>query len=565
MRRKSLVEAVLVIAAASMVAVAMTYPFASQLGSVGRIETGDGQWSIWVVNWVARTLVADPLHVFDANIFYPHRGTLAYSETNLVTGALAVPAYWATRNPYLAHNLVLLLSFVLAAAGGYYLARYLTGSRAAAAVSGLLFAFCPYVFAHTAHIHLMLTAGLPFSLLAFHRLAEAPSAGRGAALGTVMALTGLSCGYYGIYAALVVSLASLYYLVSRRRWTDRRYYGALAAAAVVASVLLLPFIGQYASLGEGNRPVRELKDQFLYSANWSSYAASGGLAHRWMLDHIGEWRDVLFPGFTALAFGAFGLWAGLRGRAVGRDDTGGSLGAVARPRETTVFYSFLTVVSFWLSFGPKAGLYSIAYATFPFFSLMRAPARIGLLVMLGLSVLAGIGVAAICRNRRWPVIAAAAALAGLVEVTPVPVRFRPVPPHSTVYDTLALVPDGAVVEMPFFWLSRDFHRHTYYMRMSTLHWKPLVNGYSDHTPRDFAEMALPVHWFPTRESFAVLRRYSPRYVVFHLNFYDRVSRAEVLERIEQFRDYLRPLASDDDHRLYEIVAWPEATSIQTPR
>ena len=47
------------------------------------------------VAWVARTLVVDPINVYDANIFYPHRGTLAYSSRPTrepkrasVTGAL---------------------------------------------------------------------------------------------------------------------------------------------------------------------------------------------------------------------------------------------------------------------------------------------------------------------------------------------------------------------------------------------------------------------------------------------------------------------------------------------
>ncbi len=467
---------------------------------------------------------------------------------------------------------MLLLCFVLAAIGGYYLARRLTGSRPAAAVSALLFAFCPYVFAHTAHIHLMLTAGLPFALLAFHRLADAPSAGRGAALGAVMALTGLACGYYGIYAALIVSLASVYYLVSRRYWTNGRYYLALATAAGVAALLLAPFIKQYVDLGEGNRPVRELKDQFVYAANWSSYLASGGLCHRWILNHIGEWRDVLFPGFTSLTLAMAGVWAAVKDSRTGIPPTefpspDASEGARLQPssrvavspvRETTGFYSLLTAFTLWLSFGPKAGLYSLVYAVFPFFSLMRAPARMGILVMLGLSVLAAIGLASLLRARRHAALwASVLALAALVEVTPAPMRFKPVPAPSPVYETLAMAPEGAVVEMPFFWLSRDFHRHTYYMRMSTLHWKPLVNGYSDHFPSDFAAMALPVHWFPTREAFDVLKPYSPRYVVFHLNFYDRVSRAGVLDQIDHFREYLRPLASDPDHRLYEIVAWPK--------
>jgi hypothetical protein len=563
--RKSILEAVLVMAAASTLAVAMTFPLAFELGRVARVDTGDGQWSIWVVNWVARTLVADPLHVFDANIFYPHRGTLAYSETNLVTGALAIPAYWATRNPYFAHNFVLLLSFVLAAAGGYYLARHLTGSRSAAAVAALLFAFCPYVFAHTAHIHLMMTAGLPFSLLAFHRLADAPSPGRAAALGAALAATGLSCGYYGIYAALLVSLASVYVLVVRRRWTDWRYLAALAGAAGVAALLLLPFLKQYADLGEGNRPVRELKDQFVYSATWSSYLTSGGLGHRWILEHLGEWREVLFPGLTTLVLAAAGVWAAIGGRGVSPvgPSSGGTgvppVGPARRVRETAGFYALAAGFTLWLSFGPKAGLYSVVYEVFPFFSLMRAPARIGLLVVLALCVLAAIGLAHLLRGRRRPLVwASVLALAALLEVTPVPVRFNAVPPDPPVYETLARMPAGSVVELPFFWRRRDWPRHTYYMRLSTRHWKPLVNGYSDYFPPAFIHSAAAIHAFPSRAAFDALRPFSPRYAVVHLNLYDPTTRENVLARLDEYRDHLRPLASDPDCRLYEIISWPTA-------
>ena len=560
--RRGLLEAVIVIAAASVLAVAMTFPLAFELGRVGRIDTGDGQWSIWVVNWVARTLVADPLHVFDANIFYPHRATLAYSETNLVTGALAVPAYWATKNPYFAHNLVLLFSFVLAAAGGYYLARYLTGSRPAAAVSSLLFAFCPYVFAHTAHIHLMLTAGLPFSLLAFHRLADAPSARRAVALGAALAATGLSCGYYGIYAALLVSLASLYYLVVRRRWRDWRYLAALGAAAIIAAVLLFPFLKQYADLGAGNRPVRGLKDQFLYSATCSSYLVSGGFAHRWLQTYVGEWREVLFPGFMTLALAAVGLWVGGASSLVPRASTatgnGERFAVTPRLRETTGFYALAAAFGFWLSFGPKAGLYGFVYHAFPFFSLMRAPARIGVLVILSLSVLAAVGLAQLLRGSGRAIAwASVVALAALIEVAPVPVHFRPVPPDPPIYDTLAAVPRGPVIELPFFWRSRDWSRHTYYMRLSTRHWNPLVNGYSDYFPPDFVKNAATLQAFPSAEAFAMLRQYAPRYVLIHLALYDPHGRVLVTAGLDQYRSCLRPLASAGEDRLFEIVCWPE--------
>src|ERR1700750_1216796 len=110
-----------VLLASAILTAALTYPVAFKLGHVGRVDHGDGQLSIWNVAWVARTLVADPLHVFDANIFYPHRGTLAYSENNLGAGVLALPVYWLTGNAYAAHNSAVLAAFLLSVVGMYYL------------------------------------------------------------------------------------------------------------------------------------------------------------------------------------------------------------------------------------------------------------------------------------------------------------------------------------------------------------------------------------------------------------------------------------------------------------
>ena len=59
-----------------------------------RVDNGDYSLNVWAVDWVARTLPTDPAHLFDANIFYPARLTLAYSEPLILQGALAIPAVW---------------------------------------------------------------------------------------------------------------------------------------------------------------------------------------------------------------------------------------------------------------------------------------------------------------------------------------------------------------------------------------------------------------------------------------------------------------------------------------
>jgi hypothetical protein len=132
-----------VVAAFSILTAVMTWQVIARIGSVARIDNADGEFGIWNIAWVARALVTNPRHVFDANIFFPHKGTLAYSEANLGAGFLAIPVYWISRNPYAANNFVLLLSFVLSGTAMYYLARYLSGSRPAATVAAICFAFCP--------------------------------------------------------------------------------------------------------------------------------------------------------------------------------------------------------------------------------------------------------------------------------------------------------------------------------------------------------------------------------------------------------------------------------------
>ncbi len=539
-RRGGISEFALVLLASAILTAAFTYPTAFKLGHVGRVDNGDGKLSIWNVAWVARTLVVDPLHVFDANIFYPHRSTLAYSENNLGAGALAVPIYWATGNPYAALNFAMLMAFVLSATGAYYLVRYLTGDRRAAAVSAISFAFCPFVFAHTAHIQLLMTAGLPFSLLAFHRMADTPTAGRGAALGAAMAAQAIFCGYYGVFVCLMIGFAIFVVAATRRLWTDRQYWVAIAVAALVAVVLVTPAFLPYVTLQRVGGFRRELKDAVQYSASWSDFLASSAYAHAWMLSRLPEWSEVSFPGFVPAIFGAWGVWI------LTRDHR----------RELLLVYGGMTVLAFWASFGPKAMLYSALYNVVPMFAWLRAPARFGLIVGFGLSVLAGIAIASLLRRVSRPGLVTAVLVIVAAGELAVPLNMPEAPPVEPVYRTLAMMPRGPVIEMPFFYPQVGLFQHTKYMLASTAHWMPLVNGYSDYIPPDFYEHVMMLAPFPSRDAFKILEPNRVRYAVFHMNGYNQENRDDVLTRLKEFERYLRPLYMDDKTRLYEIVGFP---------
>ena len=264
----------------------------------------------------------------------------------------------------------------------------LTRRGTAAAVA---FAFTPFVFAHTAHIQLLMTFGLPLSALAMHRLVDAPSLGRSVALGLALALQGFACAYYGIFAGLLVGAGVLFYAWARGLWRSPRYWLAAAGSAAISVALLLPLLVLYLDLQAEGGVQRSLGNAATYASSWRDYLTSAAWAHRWMLPWLRPWVEVLFPGLVTVTLAGAGLWLGLRrGRAEGTDP--GAATAARVRREHTIFYGLLAGLAFWASLGPKAGLYSALYHALPVFSFLRAPARFGVIVVLALAVLAAFAV-----------------------------------------------------------------------------------------------------------------------------------------------------------------------------
>jgi hypothetical protein len=528
-------------AVAFLLVVYFTWPLAPRLGSVGRTDTGDGQFSIWNIAWVAHAMISPDARVFDANIFHPNRGTLAYSEANLGAGLLAVPGYWLTRNPYVAHNSAVLIGLTCSVIGMFLLARRLSGSVPGALVAAIIFTFCPFLFAHTAHIQLLMIGPLPFVFLALHAFVDRQTLLRAGLLGLSIGVQALFCAYYGVLAGLLVGVGVLFFAVSRGLWRSPKWWGFTLLAAAVSIAVVLPFFLPYLQLQKDTGFGRELDEARRYSADWSAYLASSAWLHEWMVKYIGDFKEVLFPGFAAIVFGAAGLAAGLK-----------------RSRETTIFYALIGLLALWSSLGPAAGLYSLLYHTVPVFSLLRAPGRFGLAVSLALAVLSAFGVGALLAKPapirgRW--VAAGAIVFAIVDLSTT-MPFIDVPPFPKAYGVLAISRPGPVAKFPFFYRGTEFHLHSKYMLGSTTHWQPMVNGYSDYIPQEYADFALLLSSFPNPEGFDILRARRVRYVVFHLDSYDSRTRQGVLFRIEAYKAYLKPLVQENDGWLFEIVGWP---------
>jgi hypothetical protein len=295
-----------------------------------------------------------------------------------------------------------------------------------------------------------------------------------------------------------------------------------------------------------------------FSADWRTYFASSAYAHRWMLQLIGRWTEVLFPGFVALAGGVGGWICGWRAR--------------GRLREISILYGGLAAAAFWASLGPDAGMYRVLNALLPAFSFMRAPSRFGMLVAFSLSVLTGVAIAALLSRiqRAAPGQASSdarsfsvsrssvvAVLIGAVVVLELftALSFSRVPPVNPAYRLLTRLPRGPVIELPFYsW--RFASARTEYVLNSTVHWMPLVNGYSSYTPPDFMEKTPILGGFPSREAFEILEADRVKYALFHMDRFSPDARADLVSRLEAFDRHLRRLYADQQVWLYEIVEFP---------
>jgi len=129
-----------------------------------------------------------------------------------------------------------------------------------------------------------------------------------------------------------------------------------------------------------------------------------------------------------------------------------------------------------------------------------------------------------------------------------------VPPPDAAYVALAALPAGAVLELPVYSRRTQFMRATY-MLASTIHWKPIVNAYSDYTPADFDARMDVLGDFPSREAFHLLTKDGVRYAVFHLDAYGAM-RSAVESQLQAFAPFLTLRYKDVNTRVYELTGTP---------
>jgi hypothetical protein len=475
-------------------AIINTYPLARTPASVIGVH-GDAYFSVWRLAWVAHQLRTDPRQLFDGNIFYPERRTLAYSDAMLLPATVLAPLHWAGVGPLAVYNVAVVATFVLNALAAYLLASRLTRSRAAGVLAGVVFAFSPYRFEHFDHLELQFAFWMPLAALAWHRAVVTDSTRAHLAVAALASAQVLSCIYYSVFLLTWLGVLTVAWLWRTPRRVVKAVGLGLLPAAVVLAVYSLPYLSVREHLGD-----RSADDLAMYSATARDFlsAPATNVLYGWTAD-IGDNERRLFPGVIAAALVVVALW---------------------RPDRVRLLHAFGLLVALLLAVGLNGPIYGLLYEHVLPFRGLRVPARATILVLLGTSVLAAFGLARVRAAVRHQAVAAlvvTALVAGASAeylsrpaVRPVDARISP------WFEWLRHQPDVVIFEWPVtvpwrLWDMIDVE----YMYRSTRHWRPLVNGYSGNYPDSYIQLLLRMRTFPDTGSLEYLQRQGVTVLIVH--------------------------------------------------
>ncbi len=543
--------ALITAAAALALAIITLAPMSFHPGSYlyAYAHPGDAMISIWTT-WVRLQALAGRLSMDHVTLVAaPQGGNLLGYPPEPIT---EWPLLWLARivGEIAAFNVLILLSFPMAAASMALLVFHVTRSRGAAILSGLLYAFLPYHLAHSMHMSLGAIQWLPLALWAWFRLRERPGFPRACALAAAC----LAVLWATVYYAYLLAVASLLFVLwTLRRGTSgfsrRRFLGwalgALGMAGLAAGPLLLPFfkVAGAARVHDVGRALlaygHPLKDLFVFSAKPWDYCVPplrnllvGPLVAPFVTAHLygsNIVEQTLYLGVVPLGLALF-AW---RHRYTLDDRTRDALG----------FGVALAVVALWWSAPPYVPLGAfriehneiisahrlwfpsgLIYHLAPALRFLRVHARFGLLVGLAVSFLAGIGWMALMRRvltpwRRWAIIGAIVVFSCVEFGVKAPCWDVRTPPP--VYAWLTTQPDGLIVEYPFCRSTDSIHAE--YLFWQRLHRHPMVNGSAggnqdNHYRPDLANLLAP--GVPEQ-----LRDLGVAYVIVHRDAYARVAHA----------------------------------------
>ncbi|MGD8373715.1 MAG: hypothetical protein PVI21_02550 [Candidatus Woesebacteria bacterium] len=234
-------------------------------------EGGDAMFNAWTLSRNHNCILGDncPNYV-DANIYFPNKDTMLYSETQLSAGVLTLPLHFINSNPIFAYNVWTIVSVFLCGFFMYLLAKYLSrGSELVSTAAGLIFAFAPFRMAAIFHLQNWSIFYLPLAFLLIFKYFDTRKKGYLVGLFATLTLQFYASWYNMVFVGVAIGILLLGFLIFKI--AKLKQVMAVAAAMLAAIIAILPLALQYMRFSEETGAAFSLKDQTLYSSSLLDY------------------------------------------------------------------------------------------------------------------------------------------------------------------------------------------------------------------------------------------------------------------------------------------------------
>jgi hypothetical protein len=234
-------------------------------------EGGDAMFNAWTLARDQHCILRQDCPQYaNANIYFPHKDTMYYSETQLSAGLLTLPLYFINDNPIFSYNILTILSFFFAGWFMYLLAKRLSkGNELYAVLAGLVFAFAPFKMAAISHLQNISIFYLPLGVLLILLYIEKPARRYLYALFAVLALQFFASWYQMVF--VLITLGVLLGGMLLFRLVKPRQILMLSLVIGLAAISTAPLAKGYIHFSKTNQATFDIGQQITYSSSLSDY------------------------------------------------------------------------------------------------------------------------------------------------------------------------------------------------------------------------------------------------------------------------------------------------------
>lgn len=459
----------------------MTWPLVTQLGTHIPSEGQDHLVHLWTYWWVKKALITGQNPFYTNLLYYPNGVSLTTHNIAWLNIAFWLPMQ-ALIGDITSATLMYLVIYTLNGFSMYLLVYEWTKSSSASFISGLIYAFWPYVLSPGGHVNLILLFWLPLSLLYLKRSFDNKRLRDSVLSGVFLALGGITRWQLLIASSFIIGLYILYRLATDASCRTKQVAGHLFVIALVAIIIMAPFAfpvvldqmnrtdTEELLLGDPTRSQTNLLGYFIPSTALTFW----GKVTRHLPENIQvQKNEMAFIGFTVMVLAIFG-----------------SLRKWRKAR----FWVLAALLYFFLALGSQLKIGNQVFPQIPMpyrliediflIQVVREVHRFNAVLGLPVAMLAGLGVVALLDRpgiaKRLPLVVGLLSMMILMEYALVPYGSR----HVTIpewYETLAQEPgEFGVLDLPLD--SRDHDK--IYMLYQRTHGKPMVTGHVSRLPQE---------------------------------------------------------------------------------